>query len=330
MMLNTPNIKLLLSRLSDALFSWKPSSSLEEAGQLPDKVGDFEFVSEIQVDKSIKLYRYAIYKDGNGRPGFAKAWFGQRKNTAYYWLENGIAVLSAFTSIDQAGATPDKSKFRLPALYHTYKQKGCLMYISEYAPESQEDFTDEELVDLYDQAIKYTRSFGGKALKTLKAHILTISPYKILFSLPLISLKALLSRPSLWKEILRGFFFSLGHGPDLFSLKWNTLVHRDVRGTILKSGDKYYIVDWQTAAITNSMLEIAQLFFTYWVGAKLSFDIFKLETAREVFVSEKVLNSFKIICTYTALVEMGFVKIKSQEDEETFLKNLFALKGSAA
>jgi thiamine kinase-like enzyme len=132
-------------------------------------------------------------------------------------------------------------------------------------------------------------------------------------------------KPQFVKEIFSAGIFFIRHWKNLDKFDWNTLVHRDLKETILKSGENYYIIDWQTAAISNPMLEIAQLYLTYWDNSKLRFNVFKLDIAQEIFESEESINCFKLLCLYTALIEIGFVKIKKSSDEKSFLQAVIGL-----
>jgi len=319
------NETFLLNRVKNALFSSRGNLISKGLGFFPLQINGFKFVKTIYVDKKVKMYEYAEYQNKKKEKAFAKVWFGQRKNNAYYWLKNETNI---FSSARAANGNNRNLSFSLPKLYGIYENENTLILLVEKIPNYKDEFPERVLINIYNNALQFIRVFGSKINNNARAKILNITPKLLLLSLPLLTVKSIKNRPDLWREILASSYFFLRNVRCLFNSRWDCLVHRDLRGSILLAQGHYYIIDWQTVAFSSPLLELAQLLMTYWENDRLGFDVFRIDYAKKLLTSDLDLNCLNLLCIYLAFVEISLINIKTRSEEKTFLHYILDRRSS--
>lgn len=314
-----PNIKILISRFRDSL-SMKENNLLKKhsPNDVPEYISGYRLINVIDPNKPFNMYRFANYKNKAGKKVFAKIWNGKIKNSAFYWLKNEIHFYEIISKIN---IMPDRKHISIPKLIDTYQEKNRLIMFIESIQHITVRPNNSQLTKLYDEVIDYIQIISKKLTSHNKNIFLHIGPFEIFIGSLILSIRAVFLRPELWKEIVKINLYLIKHIELINNQKWDQLVHRDLRGSVLMNGNNKYIIDWQTVAISHPLLELAQLTLTHTENGKFPSYLAELNIYQRMLKTNN-LPIYKCLCNYVALVELALVNIKEITDTKIFLNSI--------
>jgi thiamine kinase-like enzyme len=313
------NIEIYLNRLTD-LFATTDKNQLSDNNfcEFPLKIENYHLYKILNFKKPFNMYYFALYKNKYNKIYFAKAWMGKNKNAGYTWLKNELFI----QQVANQASLKVKSNFNIPAIATVYEDSNRLIIITDYVKHEHFYETKTNLVNVYNKAINYiftlSESIDFKSLPRL----MRLKPSFILFSLPLLYVKIILINPENIKKLTKLIFYIYQNAYTLFQGNWNSLVHRDLRGSILKKHNQYFIIDWQLAALSSPYLELAQMLFTYTESGKFPHFLLGLNKMIQLKKNPKKLIQLKCLAFYTIFVELALVKVKTINDINCYLDNI--------
>jgi hypothetical protein len=320
--------RLLLYRLSDVLSSGViKRNNTPVKRSFPEAVGKYRLSKQMHHLKSFNIYSHAIYTDNKGNKYFAKAWFGNSYDSAYFWLKNEIYVYESALFVNKTGTHKySPSSISIPKFECCYENDKCLILLCEYISNPQNTSDPDKIIDYYNSAIRFMHSYSTQFHKRLKSRIFQIRPFYLILSIPLMSVILLFNKPKYFKHLLNitGYLFLNLSG--IFHGDWNILIHRDLRESIIKTRNQLYLVDWQTAVFSHPAMELASLICTYWENNRIGIKATELGLYRETVNNLNSFKIFKILCFYTLITEILLVKTKSDEDELSLMRYLLNIE----
>ncbi|MFC1625803.1 hypothetical protein ACFL1Q_02095, partial [Patescibacteria group bacterium] len=145
-------IKLIIGRINQQVHCLKGvKTEIDQYEKFPKNIESYTFSREVKQKESCSGYRFALYKDKEGKVYLAKAWIGKYRGYLYYGLENEIA---AFLLIHKAMNSQiflgNRKSFLVPKIYKTYQDKNRLVFIMEKI-ENIKNITNSDLPSEYDE-----------------------------------------------------------------------------------------------------------------------------------------------------------------------------------
>lgn len=282
----------------------------------PKKIGNYSLDKILKFRTSLSGYAFAEYRNSK-KIALAKAYFGKNKNHLYYGLRNEINTYKLLTKNNLKPTKINNKYYDIPKIINVVNEETKLIALLEKV-DATTKIKQKDLIKIYENVIIYIEKL--KVTKSLKKEINNISPLYLLLTSPIIFLFALYRRPKLKKLLFNNYFFFIKNWKITKKYKWDTLIHRDLRASILLSKKFVHVIDWQLASISNDLLEFAQLFVTYFENKKMGIEFKKFERINKLTDEENKL--FKLIIIYVLFTEIGFVKTKKFTDEKLLLEKL--------
>lgn len=310
------NLYTIIGRINQRL-SIKQNLSKDIA--FPERIGKYKLEKILRFDVSLSGYAFARYRNGK-RSAIAKAYFGSSKNHLFYGLQNEITTYVSLRQKNKVSVKINNRYFNIPRVIDTAIDENKLILLLEEISNTTKIKTREYL-HIYEDVITYIE--GLKVTRSLKKKVNSISPYYMLATSPFILFFALLHRPKLKSLLLNSYTYFIKNWIVTNKYRWNTLVHRDLRASILIAKNKVFVIDWQLASISNELLEYAQLFVTYLENKRMGINFDGFKRIKNLTTEEKIL--FKVITIHVLLTEIGFVKTKKLIDEKILLEKIIAL-----
>lgn len=287
---------IFVERAKQKLLGSKRKTKESRRIRLPKKVNSFSLQKELLMKHSMSGYRFGEYKDKNGKKVFAKVWFGDKKDTYYYWLKNEVFIYSTATN----------SKFKrslMPKFMEAHENQNTLVLLIEYINSNCLSFKKE--IKLYDETVSKVRKLGNKFYKTLLPRIGRTGLLTFVGSYILLSFSFMVKDRSLLPLMLRVNHLLLKSFLVLAKSNWDTLIHNDLRNSILLYKSSVKIIDWQLATYSNKFLEIGQISLEAWNGRRIDPSVKSLKIYNEVFESLDSFRIYQIMCVFCSMVEMS-------------------------
>lgn len=307
------NLHTIIGRINQRLYSKHVAT---RTNYFPKDIHGYHFEKALKFGTSLSGYSFALYKKGKKR-ALGKAYFGIQRNHLYFGLQNEIRTYKLLATKNSGAIKINKIYFDIPKIIDVVRDGNKLIALME-EKEGSTKIEKRNLVETYEGAIEYIKKL--RVSKELKQSINNVSRYYMLFTSPVVLLFALHYRPKLRALIFKNYLYFIMNWKITSKYKWNTLIHRDLRASLLKTKNRVFVIDWQLASTSNDLLEFAQLFITYFEnnGMGINFDGFR--RINKLTYQENIL--FKVITIYVLLTEIGFVKTKKYADEKSLLEKI--------
>ncbi len=218
--------------------------------QCPNRIGQYVLVSEINKSNNYNNYGIAIYSDREGKKVFVKTWQGKRKDFSYYSLINEYIVSKAIHTKLKLITLKNGTKFKTPKILSYVETKRSFSIIYEYVDgKTLSSYPLQKQAEVISEAIlifnKITKLLTEKEKRQLKKRSLKF----YLYSLPVVSLLAIMLNKKHYKAVVKGFISCLTHPLSLESDL--TFAHHDLTPENIKiSKSDTYLFDFEHAILT--------------------------------------------------------------------------------
>jgi hypothetical protein len=318
------NLSFYLSRLKNIFYSDNKNVSYVKKLKFPKIIGKYIFNYQIREVKPYSFYLTGVYKNKKGESAVAKIWQGNIKNSAYYWLMNEIDIYKSLTILKSRRVKPGRfKKTFIPDLITAGRAGDKVYLLLEKIPGQQLTIEDS---GKYSRQIKtmveYIRWLGLDIDKTNFIHINLLS---IIISTPILVIRAIIIKPGLTRHLLQALVKLIQLMPNALHRKWDTLVHRDIPGNIHVYRSKLYLLDWQTAAISNPYIELASMALAFWKNNRYRVNFKDFISDKYLLTDKRERKFYQFLCLFLILNEISLVGIMTRDEELSFLnKHIYA------
>lgn len=276
--------------------------------------GKYHFVTALKLEG--RNYKYAIYKDRQGKKYFAKFWHTGLRRGMKRYLTNEINCLKYFS---ENTTTILKEKFSIAKLVYYEITPNVTFYMVEYIDgKPLSKFKEAKQSETLILALEFMNKF---TIGRVEKKIFPSRSFAFyLLSFPYLFLKAVFNYPHkftlLFKSLIKFYLFIILGGQ-----RKDTLNHRDLNlENIIVKGKVNYLIDFQLAAITAPEFEYASIIRSTVRNYNLTKKLMK-KLKKSKLKSVSALNSFKAMLVYYSM--MGLIdkkfNIKRTEDFLTVL-----------
>ncbi len=230
-------------------------NSKTHSNLLPFQIAGYSFVRELNTKKPERKYLYGLYRNKDGKLGFAKIWTGTLKNSNYYWLKNEISFYKWFSKLP-APRLQSSNQIRPPHFISEINDSGRLVLLTEYISNGKPllDLQSEKKAQIYAQALNFISRLNNFS-SAEHPPLLNRPSYYWLCLLPVVFLKSLFKYTSAWRTLFRGVVFLLFH-LRTFLVSDRKVIHRDLSDyNIVKNKSGYWILDFQLCCLSNSVID---------------------------------------------------------------------------
>lgn len=259
----------------------------------------FRHVKEINTDKHVGAYKFAIYTDKSGNKVFVKKWSGLRKNLTYYWLKNEISVYKLLKNYSRRDVvfTPK------PIFIHEDKS-GLYLGLEYLKGKDLEKLNPKQKLSIFQQSINYLNKVYASASKNDLRSITHREPLYWLLVLPAIALKAILLHPKHAGIIIRRVIETYSKAPVLLLRKQRTLVHRDFNNyNCFLYKNRICLIDFQLTCIADPMVEYAVIALKYFDNDEIKSEVINLINSDST--SKYSLATFKTYLNIFAIYDLS-------------------------
>lgn len=226
----------------------------------PKRVKNFHFVKVLN-KKRESPYNLGLYANSKGKKAVAKIWIGKKRDLHYFALLHEINVLRTLFQVRKRSLKKTPLTMQLvstPDFICSVKEKNRQILLTEYFKGKPLIKTPniEKLTRTHQLCVEYLRFLGKRCTEKERSIISRRSPKDFILIYFLVLSMAILKRPYLTKDLLKGFLVFVSGIPALSFYHSEVLVHGDLHlENIIVSGKKVKIFDMEQSVFTFPQYE---------------------------------------------------------------------------
>lgn len=223
-----------------------------------EQANDYTLIKSL--NQKLSLFEVGLYTNKSGRLTVGKIWKGNIKNLSYFALYQEIILYQVLSKVIKRvnHLTPKHLKeISVPKYFGFINESNRLGLFTEYIKGTS--LTNSNVYKQYKymkKCIVYLNFLGSHFSPLEKALVSQKTVKDDLLVYPLFLIIALIKRPKLAKDLIKGFLFILKNVPTILKHKENTLIHGDLHPrNILISKSQVKILDLEQTTFNFPMYE---------------------------------------------------------------------------
>lgn len=274
--------------------------------KFPEKIDQFNFALELEEFGKDSSFRFALYRDKQGKEYICKLYQGNRNRLKYKWIKNEIVAYRTLNKNTRAILNKSNYDISIPKIYGVSETAEVVYFVMDKVTgHSLNNESIDIIIESYQALAEYLTEYS-KDIDLDKTSILRRNFLQYFVLYHYYCFRVILKYPGLITTVFKTIpvFYN-----GIFRMgldKTNSLVIRDLASdnNIFLDKKKLSIIDLESATITNPIVQLSSFVVVESSTENFLSHLCQSKLITPIMEDYKKLALFKAMLIYGALVDV--------------------------